>query len=152
MILASTDKNKKALENYTEVWDEIKEQIELITGHKAIKYGKDFMNIRFESNDDLPLGKILNMPVCVIIVRAILEENSKYYPQVLFHKCFYEYEENTNPPVVQSLKYSVKRIHFCSNKSHYYKFSSCVKCQLQCEKSFIFFYDKILLLINPPIM
>ena len=64
MILASTDKNEKALKNYTRVWDEVKEQIELITGEEAIKYGKDFIKIKFESNDDLPLGKILSIP-CV---------------------------------------------------------------------------------------
>ena len=32
------------------------------------------MKIKFESNDDLPLGKILNTPVCLIIVRGIFEE------------------------------------------------------------------------------
>ena len=43
------------------------------------------MKIKFESNDDLPLGKILNTPVCLIIVRGIFEEDSKYYPHVLLH-------------------------------------------------------------------
>ena len=43
LIFASTDKNKRTLEKYTEVWDEIKQEIELITGDKLIKYGKDFM-------------------------------------------------------------------------------------------------------------
>ena len=28
--------------NYTELWDEIKEQIELITGDKMFRYGKYF--------------------------------------------------------------------------------------------------------------
>ena len=69
MIFASTDKNGRALENYTELWDEIKKQIESINGNKVIKYSKDFMKIRFNSNDDLPLAKILNISVCIIIVR-----------------------------------------------------------------------------------
>ena len=69
MIFASTDKNGRALENYTELWDEIKKQIESINGNKVIKYSKDFMKIRFNSNDDLPLGKIFNISVCIIIVR-----------------------------------------------------------------------------------
>ena len=30
------------LKNYTELWDEIKEQIELITGDKVTKYSKNF--------------------------------------------------------------------------------------------------------------
>ena len=77
MILASTDKNKRALENYSELWDELKEQIELISSNKVIKCGKDFMRIKFESNDDLPLAKILSIPVCIIIIKSVFEENGK---------------------------------------------------------------------------
>ena len=58
------------------------------------------MKIKFESDDDLPISKIINIPVCVVIVRGVFEEDSKYYPQVLLHECFYDYEGNINPPVV----------------------------------------------------
>ena len=51
------------------------------------------MNIKFESNDDLPLGKILNIVVCMIIVRSAFEEDGKYYPQVLLHVCLHEEEK-----------------------------------------------------------
>ena len=36
LIFASTDKNKEALEKYTELWDEIKNQIETINGGEPI--------------------------------------------------------------------------------------------------------------------
>ena len=49
------------------------------------------MKIRFGSDDDLSLGKILNIPACVIIIRSVFQENSNY-PQDFLHKCFYEYE------------------------------------------------------------
>ena len=65
LVFALTEKNKIMLKNYTELWDEIKEQIELITGDKITKYSKDFMKIRFKTNDDLPLNKIINIPVCM---------------------------------------------------------------------------------------
>ena len=78
---------------YKELWDEIKEQIELITGDKVIKYSKDFMKIRFKTNDNLPLNKIINILVCVVIVSSIFKENNEYHPQVLLHDCFYEYED-----------------------------------------------------------
>ena len=42
---------------YKELWDEIKEQIELITVDKVTKYSNDFMKIRFKTNDGLPLSK-----------------------------------------------------------------------------------------------
>ena len=100
LIFASTEKNKIMFENYTELWDEIKEQIELITGDKVTKYSKNLMKLRFKTNDDFPLSKIINIPVCVVIVSSIFKEDGEYYPQVLLHDCFYEYEENINPPIV----------------------------------------------------
>ena len=62
LIFASTDKNELVLGDYTEIWDKIKEQIELISGNKVIKYSKDFMKIKFELDNDLPLRNILNIP------------------------------------------------------------------------------------------
>ena len=91
------------LENYTQLWNEIKEQIDLITGDKGTKYGKDFMKIRFKTNDDLPLSKVINIPVRVVIVSNIFKEDDEYYRQVLLHDCFYEYEENIIPPIVLSI-------------------------------------------------
>ena len=100
LLFASTEKNTIMLGIYKELWDEIKEQIELITADKVIKYSKDFMKIRFKTNDDLPLNNIINIPVCVVIVSSIFKEDSEYYPQVLLHDYFYEYEENINRPIV----------------------------------------------------
>ena len=93
LIFAFIDKSKEALENYTELWDEIKYQIKMATrGNKPIEYGKDFMKIKFESHDDLPLSKILSIPVCIITVRPVFQDNNNYYPQVHLHECLYEHE------------------------------------------------------------
>ena len=54
LIFDSTDKNKQVLEKYTKVWDEIKNLIKTIDGGELSEYDKDFMKIRFESDDDLP--------------------------------------------------------------------------------------------------
>ena len=64
------------LKDYTEIRNEIKEKIELISNNKVNKYLKDFMKIKFESDDDLPLGKVLNVPVCVIIIRGAFDKDS----------------------------------------------------------------------------
>ena len=69
-------------------WDEIKNQIKTINGVKLIKNKKDFMKTRFDSNDDLPLGKILN--ILVIVVESIFKNDNKYYPQVYILECGYE--------------------------------------------------------------
>ena len=56
---------------------------------KPIKYKKVFMKIKFESDEDLPLGKVLSVPV-MVITRSVFGEDSKYYPQVLLHEWVYE--------------------------------------------------------------
>ena len=58
------------------------------------------MKIRFKTNDDLTLNKIINIPVCAVIVSSIFKEDNECHPQVLLDDCFYEYEENINPPIV----------------------------------------------------
>ena len=52
LVFDSTDEIKKALKNYTELWKVTKKQIEAINGGRQIKYRKNFMRIRFESDDD----------------------------------------------------------------------------------------------------
>ena len=88
MVFALTDKNREALENYKELWSEIKDEIETIRVIESIRHEKNFIKIKFESDDDLCLGKVLNIPVCVIISMSVFQENDKYYPQVYLKDCF----------------------------------------------------------------
>ena len=93
MVFLFTDKNREALENCTELWDEVKDQIKTISCDNPIGYGKDFIKARFESNDDLPLGKILNIPVCIIVVKSVFQRDNNYYPQVILYEWLYEFEK-----------------------------------------------------------
>ena len=112
MIFASTVKNKEALENYTELWDENKDENETISGNKLIKCGRDFMKIRFTSDNDLPLGKILSIPVCIIAVGSVFQEDNDYYPQVYLHECLCEFEHNYER---EDYFFEVKYMLFLSN-------------------------------------
>ena len=51
------------------------------------------MKIRFKSDNDLPLGKILNIPSMIIVTRSVFQKGNKYYPQVYLHECLYEFVE-----------------------------------------------------------
>ena len=55
LVFASTDKNKEVLEKYTELWDGTKNLIERVND-KPGKYGKNFMKIKFDSDDNLLLN------------------------------------------------------------------------------------------------
>ena len=65
---------------YTELWDGNKNQIDKIND-KPREYGKDFMKIKFNLDDNLPLNKILKLHNLTIVVRSVFQEDSKYYPQ-----------------------------------------------------------------------
>ena len=89
LIFDSTDESKEVLKKYTELWDVIKNKIE-ITNDGEGKYGKDFTKIKFDTDDGLPLNKPLNLCMLTIIVRSVFDDEGIFYPQVYFDECFYE--------------------------------------------------------------
>ena len=45
---------------------------------------KSFIKIKLNSNDDLPLNKMLKFHMLTVIVRSVFVEDGKNYPQVFF--------------------------------------------------------------------
>ena len=86
---ASTDKNKEALIKYTELWNRIKSLIDKMDD-KPSEYGKDFMKIKFNSDDSLHLNKILKLDMLTVIARSVFQEDNKYYSEVFLDDCLYE--------------------------------------------------------------
>ena len=82
LVFDSTDENKEVLKKYTELWDEITNKIETVNGGKKVEYGKDFMKIKFNTDNNLLLNKPLKLHVLTIIVRCIFEKDGKFYPQL----------------------------------------------------------------------
>ena len=48
------------------------------------------MNIKINSDDELPLNNMIEIHSMIIVVRAVVRENKKYYWQVLLHECLYK--------------------------------------------------------------
>ena len=75
---------------YTELWNGIKNEIETTNGVKNGEYGKDFMKIKFDTDDNLPLDKKLKLQMLAIIVTSVFEIDDKFYPQLYLDDCLYE--------------------------------------------------------------
>ena len=56
----------------------------------ALEYDKDYMKIKFESNNVFPSDKDVNIRVATIIIRAIFAKDSKYYPQLFLDDGLYK--------------------------------------------------------------
>ena len=78
-----TDENEEVLKKYTELCDEIENEIETINGAKKDEYVKDFMKIKSNTNDNLPLNKPLKLHLLTIIVRFIFKEDGQFYPHFI---------------------------------------------------------------------
>ena len=46
----------------------------------ALEYYKDYMKIKFESNNIFSTDKDVDIHIATIIIRAIFAKNGKYYP------------------------------------------------------------------------
>ena len=51
---------------------------------------KDFMKVKFNSDDNLPLNKTLKLHNMTIVIRSVFQKDDKYYPQVFLGECFYD--------------------------------------------------------------
>ena len=48
------------------------------------------MKIKFDSNDELPLNKTIEISSMTIVFRAVFHENNKHYPQVFSEEFLYK--------------------------------------------------------------
>ena len=53
-------------------------------------YEKDYLKIKSNSDDDLPLNKSLKLHNMTVTIRSVFEEDDKLYPQVFLDDTLYE--------------------------------------------------------------
>ena len=75
---------------YKEVWSIIKLEIKTLNGGKEVFYKKNYARIGINTDDDLLLSKPLKFPTLTIIIRCVLQNGEKLYPQIYLDECLYE--------------------------------------------------------------
>ena len=83
LIIDSTEK-------YEEVFSGIKSEIETINGGKEFFYETNYSKIGVTTDDNVPLNKKLKFPSLTIIIRWVIKNGKKLYPEVYLDKCLYE--------------------------------------------------------------
>ena len=89
MVFDSINENKELLKKYKDVFNGIRDKIKEISSDKC-DYKKDFMKIKFNSDDKLPLNKPLKLYNMNITIRSVFEEGGKLYPQIFLDDTLYE--------------------------------------------------------------
>ena len=88
-VFDSTDENKELLKKYNDFFNEIRNKIKEISSDEC-DYEKDYMKIKFSSDDDLPLNKQLKFRNMTITIRFVFKEDGKLYLQVFLDDTLYE--------------------------------------------------------------
>ena len=79
LVFDSTDENKELLEKYNNVFNAIKDKITEVNSSEC-DYEQDYMKIKFNSDDDLPLNKSIKFRLMTITIRHTFKEDRKLYP------------------------------------------------------------------------
>ena len=89
LIFDSADENKELLKKHNDVWDGIRDKFKEVSSGEY-DYEKDYMKIKFNSHDNLPLNKPLKFHNMTITIRSVFEEDGKLYLQVFLDDTLYE--------------------------------------------------------------
>ena len=87
LIFDSVDENNELLKKYNDVLNGIRDKIKEVSDSEY-DYEKDYMKIKFNSDDNLPLNKPLKFHLMTITIRSVFEEDGKLYPQVYLDDSF----------------------------------------------------------------
>ena len=79
LTLVPTDESKDRLNKYEELWNKIRDLIRSITNNSE-NYDEEYMSIKFNSDDNIPLKKTVDISNMVIVFRSVFHEGKKYYP------------------------------------------------------------------------
>ena len=73
--LIVSSENGDITQKYLEVFDGIKEIIKKINDYgQPIKYDDNYMKIKFNTDDNIPLNKIIYFPTITIIIRSVTKK------------------------------------------------------------------------------
>ena len=89
LIFDSVNENKEVFKKYFGIWNGVKNKVKAINGDEC-DYEKDYMKTKFNSDDDLPLNKLLKFHIMTIIIRCAFSEDGKLYPQLFLDNTLYE--------------------------------------------------------------
>ena len=89
MTLVSTNESKDMPKKYEELWEKIRDLIRSIT-NDSDKYDEKHMKIKFNSDDSLPLKKMLEFHNLIIVIKSVFIEGNKYYTLVFLHEYLYK--------------------------------------------------------------
>ena len=88
LTLVPTNESKEKIKKYEDLWIKLRDFIRSLTKYyDDYDYDEKYIQIKFDSDDELPLNKTIEIPTTTIVVRVIFLENNKHYTQFFLDEC-----------------------------------------------------------------
>ena len=84
LVVVNSLRNKNIINALDMVWSSIKDKI-----NPGIKI-KDYDKFRFNSDIDLPVNTIIEVPSLLVNVSCVIEKDNEYYPEIYLDECSYK--------------------------------------------------------------
>ena len=78
LVFDSIDENKELIKKYNDVFNGIRDKFK--EKNNVCDYEKNYIKIKLNSDDDLPLKKPLKFHLMTITIRSVFEEDGKPFP------------------------------------------------------------------------
>ena len=83
--LIINSENSDIMQKYQEVFNGIK------NNNQPTKYDDNYMKIKFNTDDNIPVNEIIYFPTITIIIRSVTKKDDKYYDMINNRlDCLYE--------------------------------------------------------------
>ena len=83
------DKGDSVLKKYDQVFSGIKQHIKQIDS-KEVNFNSDYDEIKFLTDDFLPLNKLMYFPTLTFVISCVFKQNGVFYPPVYLDDCLYQ--------------------------------------------------------------
>ena len=89
--LIISPENGDTIQKYQEVFDRLKEIVKKINDYsKPIKYDDNYMEIKFNTDDNIPLNKIIYLPTITITIRSVTKKMINIIHKSSLDDCLYQ--------------------------------------------------------------
>ena len=88
LTISDISKNNNVLNKYDQVFAGIKYHVK--ENGEYGEYEKDYKKIKFLTDDDISLNKVIYFPTATVIIRCVFEKNNVFYPKVYLDVCLYQ--------------------------------------------------------------
>ena len=83
--------NEKIINNiFDKLWKFIENEITFNNSSNKIK---EYNKLRFSSNVDIPLNKLIEFRMLTIVIKCVIEKDNKYYPEIYLEECLYKHDD-----------------------------------------------------------